>query len=122
MIRWIVYARPVPGCQRKDVLSIVEVECEFISGVEDPSVMWLPNDEYKVRVKGPKFLLEPGKDGQPAEPIYYSTFLCWTLHQAYASAARTIREELERQDRKHGVPFSEEEFASKCAEIQTIRL
>jgi hypothetical protein len=123
MRKFIVYTRG-------DVPSVVEVEGEFITGMEDPTVMWLPEGEFKFRITQPDFLYEPKEikklDGSKGTamtpPVYYSHSCHWTVHRARVMADEMVRHGFELAQRKHGVSFTEEEVAAKIAQVQEVLL
>jgi hypothetical protein len=129
MRKFTIYTRATPTCRRAGI-TIVEVECEKIQGLEDPSVMRLPESEYFARITAPDWLYESrevtGEDGvkvkTPVPPVYHSHALYWTLIQARVYAEKMVREEFEFLQRKKGSTFTEEEVKVKLAEIQEIML
>jgi hypothetical protein len=126
MRKFIVHPKPLPGYPTSFAPSVIEVECQLITAMEDPSVMWLPVGEFKARILGPQFLLDQeAKAGGVIEytcPIYCSHALFWTINQARAAAERMIRSEFERAQRKQGISFTEEEVRDKFAQIKEIML
>jgi len=107
-----------------ETISILEVEGEVVSGVEDPSVVWLLDGEFKFRILKPEFLYEPGKakDKTLMPPIYCSHSVYWTANQAWVMAAKIIREQFEFAKRKTGAEFTEEQVVEKYKEIKEIFL
>ena len=128
--KWIVYDRPMPGCKRGGPSTILEVECELITGMEDPSVNFLPDGSFKARVLRPEYLHEEVrvvKDGVFKDvimpPVYYSHFLFWTEHQAVAHATAGVRSGLEFEVRKKKrESFSEQDVQERVNLIQIVRL
>jgi hypothetical protein len=116
MIKFIIHI------ERGGKTSIMEVEIELVTAVEDPSVKWLPEGEYKARVTTPMSLYDKQEDGSLTPPVWYSHAFSWTIHQAWARAERMLREEFQRGLVKYNRPFSEEDVQSKLAEIQEILL
>jgi hypothetical protein len=108
--------------ERGGKISIVEVEAELITAVEDPSVKWLPIDEYKARIIAPKSFYEKQEDGSQLPPVWYSWALAWTQHQAMAWAAKMVRDDMERALIKHDVTFTEQDVEDKLKQIEVILL
>lgn len=123
MRKFIVHTRAIPGL-KTTAPTVVEVECAVIQGVEDPSVMWLPENEYKARISAPEWLYEPrgDKDKTMIPAVWPSHNFYWTSIQARVVAERLVRSEFEFALRKHGTEFTEEEVKTKCTEIQEIML
>lgn len=108
--------------ERGGKISVMEVEIEVVSAVEDPSVMWLPKEEYRARVMAPKSLYEKQDDGSATPPVWYSHAFYWTVHQAWVMAETMVRSELERNLSKHKVAYTPKDLQDKLAEIQEILL
>ena len=108
--------------ERGGKTSIMEVEIELITATEDPSVKWLPEDEFKARIIAPTSLYDKQEDGSLIPPIWHSHAFSWTIHQAWARAERMLREEFQRGLIKHNKVFSEEDVKAKLAEIEEILL
>lgn len=123
MRKFIVHTRAIPGL-KTTAPTVVEVECDVIQGVEDPSVMWMAEGEYRVRISAPIWLYEPKseKDKTMVPAVWPSHNFYWTVIQARVAAERLVRSEFEFAFRKHGTEYTEEEFKAKCAEIQEIIL
>jgi hypothetical protein len=126
---WIVYNRPLPGGKRGDPSSIIEIEGEIITALEDPSINFLKPGEFKVRVLEPAFLYEETrilKDGALVDailpPIYYNHSFFESEEKALASAESGVRSEFERNLRKKDVAFTEEEVAAKVTLIKRVHL
>ncbi len=98
--------------------SIMEVECEIISAVEDPTVLWLPTGEYRARITAPASFKE--KDGKA--PIWYSFNFIEDLASAQKKCEGTVREEFEFNLRKYGTNFTEEEVQKALSEVETVML
>lgn len=133
MRRFIVYTRALPaGCCKvaTDAPSVVEVKGEMITPTEDPSVLWLPEGEFKFRITQPEFLYEPQEVKRPdgsrekvmAPPVYHSHAIYWNVVQAHVAAERMVREGFAFTQRKTDKEFTEEEVRAKYAEIQEILL
>ena len=108
--------------ERGGKISVMEVEIEMVSAVEDPSVGWLPEGEYRARVVSPKSLAEKQNDGSLASPVWYSHAFYQTSHQARQVAEEMVRSELERNFSKHDVAYTPEDLQNKLAEIKEILL
>ncbi len=131
MRKFIVHTRSLPGHKYTGAPIVLEVEGELIAAVEDPSVMWLPEGEFKFRITAPEALYEPKEIPQPSgppkkemvPPVYHSHACYWTVHGAQAAAERMVRSEMQFEIRKGRMEsFTEEELKAKYAEIQTIML
>lgn len=128
MRKFIVYTRPVLGHSKEnDLPTIIEVEGEIISGVEDPSALSLPEGEFWFRIVKPEFLYElrelnKSKEKIMIPPVYYSHSVFWTTHQAMASAIKIVKDQFEYIKRKTNTDFTEEQVSEKCKEIQEILL
>lgn len=131
MRKFVIYTRAIPGCCRPTgTISIVEVECEMLTAMQDPSVMWGPPGEYRVRILKPEFLHETQKvlNGNVEEKItvpsiYYNHALYESVEAAVAPARSEILAEFEFQVRKNKrSSFTTEEVEAKCAEINVVLL
>lgn len=98
--------------------SVMEVECEIITAVEDPSVLWLEPGEYRARVVAPATLKE--KDGKA--PIWYSYNFSDDLASARKKCESFVRGEFEFNLRKYGTEFTEEEVQKVLSEVETVML
>jgi hypothetical protein len=68
MIKYIV------NCS-KEVISVMEVEGQMVSALDNPSVMWLPKGEYFFKVTSPTSILEKrvvGKETKYFPVIWHS--------------------------------------------------
>lgn len=122
--RFIVHNRPLPGCRKTGVPSVVEVECEmFTPPLAAPG-------EFVARILKPEFLWEPTRvlqDGVLKDvvlpPVYSSHSVYETLALASSAAQHQVRHGFEFEVRKGRiVSYTEEEVKAKCAEIQQILL
>lgn len=125
MRKFIVHTRAIPG--HKGGPFVIEVEGEMIAAIEDPSVMWLPEGEFRFRILKPEFLYEPHEIKQPdgsvkkvmLPPVYASHGVYWNEHQAAVAAERILRQELDFEIRKGRIEsYTDEELKAKYAEIQ----
>jgi hypothetical protein len=108
--------------ERGGKTSIMEVEAELITAMEDPSVKWLPADEYRARITAPKFLYEKQDDGSLVTPIWHSWALAWTQDQAVAWATKMVRNDMQRALEKHDVAYTERDIENKIRQIEVIFL
>ena len=128
MRKFIVHTRALPGCCKTgDAPIILEVDGEVVRGVEDPSVMWLTEGEYRFRILKPESLYEPkeapgAKDKTMVPPIYCSHMLFSTAHEARAAAYRLVNHSFEFTQRKSKEEYTQEQVAQRCSEIQEILL
>jgi hypothetical protein len=130
MRKFIVHTRPITGTHTSGVPVVVEVEGEMIAGIEDPSIMWLPQGEFRFRITQPNFLYEPQEVRRPGgikekvmvPPVYHSHAVYWTTHQAHVAAEHMVRHSFEFIKRKTGVDFTEQQVKEKCKEITEILL
>jgi hypothetical protein len=103
--------------------AVVEVECEVVSSMEDPSVMWLPTGEYRVKIFKPDMLLEKKPDGSLAPSIYMSWALFPSEEVALAQAKIDIERGMLRQASKaHESPPTEEQIAEAKSKVESILL
>src|SRR5271165_3876860 len=94
--------------------SVMEIEIQILSAMEDSSVLWLPEGEFKARIVAPTSLYD--QDGLP--PIWYSHAIYWNVHQAWVRAERDVRSGFDFNLRKYGTPYTEEDVKAKLATIQ----
>jgi hypothetical protein len=114
---------------KKGKTSITEVECELISALEDPSVMWLNPGEYRARILKPDSFhqkVEKEVDGKKVFVMVPDVW-CWhsfydTLEQAKEVAAKLIRNEFAFQERKYRIDFTEEDVQKAIAAIDVVKL
>jgi hypothetical protein len=115
MRKYIIYSP-------KGKTSIVEVECELISGLEDQSIMQLPNGEFKAKILAPNFLFELNSAGKSVSPIYYSHAFYSTEADAKVQAEKDARSLFERDLSKKDIAYTEEEVQAKLLSIQVVLL
>jgi hypothetical protein len=108
--------------ERGGKTSIIEVQIELIIAIEDPSVTWLPIDEFRARILAPKSLYEKQADGSLLPPVWYSWALAWTKYQALTWAAKIIRDDMKRALVKHDVAYTEQDVQDKINQIEVILL
>jgi hypothetical protein len=121
---FVVHSRPMPGCRKTGVPSIVEVECEvshpplceagaFVARINKPESLWEPTRTLQDGVL--KNVMSP--------PIYSSHAIYLSIKDARFAAEKTIKSSLDFDVRKGRISsYTEEELKSKLAEIQTIML
>lgn len=105
--------------------AIMEVECELISSLEDPSVMWLPPGEFKIKITAPKELLTKkmvGKDTILEPTIYYNHSIFSSEEEAIRSAHQLIRKTIELRCIKHKTEFKEEDVLAEFVKIKKVKL
>jgi len=128
MRKFIVYTRFLPvQCKITESPLIVEVDGEMILAVEDPSVMWLPEGEFKFRILKPETLYEPKEISSAKEkimvpPIYCSHVIFSTIREARAEAYALITHSFELALFKKNIIYTHEQVATRCNEIQEILL
>ncbi len=107
---------------KKGVTTLQDVEVEFITALEDPSVLWLKSGEYKVRVIKPESLYEKELDGSLTPPVWYWHAFYSCELTAREQAEKDIRHEMERTARKSGTEFNVIECLARCKEIKVVYL
>lgn len=126
---FIVHTRPVPGCCKvaTEPLSILEVEAEKVTPMQDPSVMWMPSGEFKARILKPEFLYETQeifkgsgvREKATVPSIYYSHSLYETKEAALEAATKLIVGGFQFEIRKgKRDSFSQEEVQARVAQIE----
>ena len=106
----------------KETTTIIEVECEKISGLEDPSVLWLPSGEFKVKISAPKSILNKETNGTYSAISYYNHGIYDSYEEALKATEFLIRKSFELNAVKHNSSFSEEDIQAKLLTVQTIKL
>lgn len=107
----------------KGTISIVEVECELITGMQDPSIMWLPFGEYCARILSPKMLLEKNNMGEEVGPIYYGHAFYNSEQDCRVKIDHDVRDFFKRSLIKDKTKtYTEEDIQAKLLTIQTIKL
>jgi hypothetical protein len=103
---------------RRGKTTIYEVECEKITPMQDPSVLWLPQGEYRARVLAPAIFHEPvGTGPEVAPPIYHSHAFLATVEEAMAQV-----EVWARIPPKRATPKTEEEIQAALAAVEVVML
>jgi len=116
---------------KKGKTTIMEVECEIILALEDPSVLWaLKPGEYRARILAPESFhqkVEKVVDGKK-EFVMVPDIWCW--HALYESVeeARGVCESFIRSEmvdfamRKHRTPATEEEVQAAINAVEVVML
>lgn len=105
--------------------SIIEVECERITGREDPSVMWLPAGEYTVKITAPQSLLTKkvvGKETTLEPTIYYSHGVFDSEEAAVTASHLLMRKTIELRAMKSKTAFKEEDVTAEIEKIKVVKL
>lgn len=114
MIKYIIYTK-------KENFTIMEVECEKILPIEDPSVLLLPNNEWCAKILKPimfnKTLPSNKKDHHSYE-IWYSHFLFNSIEDAFIGLEKMIREDFNLNFIKNNFQFSEIDIQSTLSNVQ----
>jgi len=107
---------------KKGTTILQEVEVEVVRAIEDPSVMWLPKGESKMKILKPESLFEKQLDGSLTPPVWHSHAFYTTEFIAREIAKENIRAEMERAARKKKLDIDEDAYMKACAEIQAYHL
>jgi hypothetical protein len=100
----------------KDKTSILEVECEKVFDL-------FIKDLYKAMILSPKFLLDKSADGKSFKsPIFYSHSLYDSVEEVSTALKDQIKSGLERDFRKQGKEYSEEDIISSFNQVEIIML
>tara|TARA_B110000503_G_C6997123_1_gene349902 strand:- start:150 stop:503 length:354 start_codon:yes stop_codon:yes gene_type:complete len=113
MIKYIIYTK-------KENFSIMEVDCEKILPIEDPSVLLLPNNEWCARIIKPSIFnktLSSNKDNSSCE-IWYSHFLFDSIEEALIKLEKMVREDFKFNFMKNNVQFSEIDIQKVLNNVQ----
>lgn len=102
----------------RDKTAIMEVECQLITPVEDPSVMWLPKGEYRARLLKPATFVE--KDGKPL--VWHSIAFYDTLEIAKEAHAVMTRAAFEFEFKKYKTAYTEEQVQATLASTEVVML
>lgn len=98
---------------------IMEIECDRVTPMQDPSVLWslLPG-EYRASILAPKIFVE--KNGKPA--VWCSFAIYDTLEIAKAMFEKLTREEFDFNFRKYDTAFTEEDVQAVLTAVQVVML
>lgn len=102
----------------RDKTSIMEVECQMITAIEDPSVMWIPKGEYRARILKPNTFTE--KDGRSL--VWYSIAFYDTLEVAKEASATLVRSSFEFELNKHSISYTEEQVQTAIDAVDVAML
>jgi|SRR5579885_2068743 len=134
MKAFVIHTRQVPGCACKaeqSPLFFVEVEGEKVSPMEDPSVLHLPQGEFRFRITKPTFFHETvevkkadgSREKMTVPTVYHSHAVFMTEEEAMAAARKLVLHEFEFALRKKKIAsYTEEEVQARLAEMQRVRL
>ena len=135
MRAFIVHTRQVPGCAAcrsgDTPMTIVEVEGEYVSSMEDPSITWLPKGEFKFRISKPEFLYEAQEAKKPdgskektmVPAVYYSHSIYLSLEEAREATKKLVVGEFEFALRKKRIEsYTAVDIEGKLSEIQELML
>lgn len=106
----------------KGKLAIYELEVEIVTPLQDPSVMWLPKDEYAVNVLAPPNLIEKDMKGRTLRTIYYSHSLFDSVEDALSWYENSVSITMKARAERHGEKFTDEDIKSKINDITIIKL
>lgn len=111
---------------KRGATSIMEVEIQLVTPLEDCSVLWLQPGEYKARITEPQSLLlkvEKVVEGKK-EVSFVPDVFCWhafyeTVEDAREVVAKNIRFEMQTfAESKHREVATDEEVGSAIAAVQ----
>jgi len=114
---------------KKGKTSIIEVEVEIISSLEDPSVLWLKAGEWRARILQPTSFhqrIEKVVDGKK-EVVMQPDVWCWhsfsdSIEEAQRKAEDLIVQSFEFDLRKYGKSFTDEDVATAKLTIEIVSL
>ena len=107
---------------KKGVTTLQEVEVEYVTAMQDPSIMWLKPGEYKAKVLKPESLYEKQDDGSLTPPVWYSFAFYNSEEDARKQAEYDIEQEMKRVARKSHKEFDVVACLARCKEIQVATL
>lgn len=135
MKAYVIHTRQIPGCAAcrtgDTPMTIVEVEGERVSSIEDASVLWLKEGEFRFRIKQPEFLHEPreikksdgSKEKIMVESVYFSHSIYSTLEEAREATKKLVVGEFEFAVRKKRIAsYTTEDVEKRLSEIQELML
>lgn len=125
MKKFIIY-------NKKGNTSLVEVECEFVSAMEDPCSNYIQYNEgeYRARILKPDFLHDKiekkQSDGTKISvlrpPVLWSHAFYDSLEIARASAEKRIQSGFKSQKEKNGSEYSEQDVLDMINLIEVVML
>lgn len=114
---------------KKPKIPIMEVKCEMVTALDDPSVMWLKSGEYKAKIILPIIFHQPVEKIIDDKKVivmvpeaWHSHSLFKTLEEALHKREFLIRYEFEFALNKYGTSFSEEDITEKLLEVEVVTL
>lgn len=102
--------------------TVYELKAEKVTPLQDPSVKWLPEGEYKVNVLAPISLYEKDVKGKDVPVVFYSHALFDTEAAAVAWHKQSLESTMKERAERHGEEFSKEALKAKIAEITVTKL
>jgi hypothetical protein len=110
--------------------SIMEVEIEKLTRVEDLSIMFLHPGEYKARILLPQSFHQKVDKKQAdgtikstlVPDVFYSHAFFDTVELAQEYAERIIRSSFETHKFKHDIDYTEEEVLATIANVKVVML
>jgi hypothetical protein len=130
MRKFIIYSRSVPSVEKtEDMPTIIEVEGDLLVGIPFYCLMGRRQQVDHFRIMKPDFLYEVkdivknGKKDKISEPpVYAMHAIIDDIIEARRQAEKLVRAILQREQRKSGVEFTEEQVLEKIREIQEVYL
>ncbi len=116
---------------KKGKTIVMEVECEIIQPIEDPSVMWaLKPSEYRARITAPESLYQKvKKKDETGKEVFVMVPDVWCWHalyddkgQALSAANKLIEQEYEFNKRKYGQEYTDTDLAAAFLAIEVVTL
>lgn len=116
---------------KKGKTAIMEVECEIILALEDPSVLWsLKPGEYRARILAPasfhqkvERVVDGKKESVMVPDIWCSHAFYESIEEARSVCERFIRSEMvDFALRKHRAPATEEEVQAAISAVEVVML
>lgn len=102
--------------------SIMEVECELVTALEDPSVIWLPVGESKMRILFPTTFHEKRETGL-VPTVWYDHSFYNTVEEAKVVVEQNIRYTMvDFAKSKHQLAATEEEVQKTISEVEVVML
>lgn len=99
----------------------MEVECEKVLPMEDPSVLFLNENEWCARIIKPscfkKAILSNQKNKDQYE-IWYSNFLFDSMELAFSKLEKIVREDFNLLFLKKNISFSEDDIQKTLSNVE----
>lgn len=107
----------------------MQVECEFIVGIDRAFESFTSPNEWKARILAPLSLhqkVERIKDGKK-QTVLEPEVWCWhafhnSIEEAKEKSKELIEYDFELELKKHNKPYSKEDIDKALSEIQTVML